>query len=150
MSSAKRPVLELRSLDKATHPPARVIENPWWNEIDSAIEKCHKNDGFVYLRVLLPKNKYVQKLSLNSLSGVFRLIAITNDEDPKRHLLEWWDPDIFECNEKIKFDEDEWDSRTISKDWPAVHKIFLELYENGDLGRDTLKDMRSQWDPKPK
>ncbi|MBB6368431.1 hypothetical protein FHR56_003610 [Xanthomonas sacchari] len=149
ISGAENPVFELRSLDASAPPPARVIENPWWDEVDGAIKRCYKNDGFLTLQIILPKGGYIQELSMNCISGEFRLIAKTNDDDPRMQLLEWWDPSLIKYTGKAVFDEDEWDSRTISKDLAAAERLFLDFYKNGDLCFDSLKDMRSQWDRKP-
>ncbi|MCT8271754.1 DUF6911 family protein [Xanthomonas translucens] len=148
MGDSKKPVFELRSLDKSISPLVKVIENPWWDEIGDAIKRCYENDGFVKLEIILPKSGYINKISMNSSSGMFRVVAITNDEDAKRQLLEWWDPNLTEYRGLVKFGEDNWDSRTISKDLVAAQNIFLEFYETGDLGLDSLNNMRSQWERK--
>lgn len=141
-------VLELCALDKSKAPPARSIERPQWVQIDSAISQAFLHGGFVHMRVLKPDNSYVKQLSMESRSKQFRIIALTNDEDPKNELLEWWEAQESRFRGTIRFGDDEWDARMVSCEPAVAQKIFYELYECGKLSRETLLSLRSQWNPK--
>ena len=87
---------------------------------------------------------------MESLPKRFRIIALTADEDPKNELLEWWEPEDAGFRGIIHFGDDEWDARTVSSELTVAKKIFNELYEYGKLSHETLLDLRSQWNPKPR
>lgn len=141
-------VLELCALDKSKVPPARSIERPDWGQIDRALNQAYLYGGFVNVRVLKPSNSYIKQLSMESLPKLFRVIALTNDEDPKNELLEWWEPEDSEFRGVIRFGDDEWDARMVSSELGVAQKIFNELYEYGKLSEKTLLGLRSQWNPK--
>ena len=142
-------VLELCALDKAEIPPARSVERPSWEEIYKAIQRTYSNGGFVNVRVLKPENSYITQVSFVALPGLFRLVALTRDENPKNELLEWWEPGDIPFKKKVLFGDDEWDSRTTSSDVSVAEKVFHDLYQNGRLTSEVLQDFRSQWNPKP-
>lgn len=148
-SKNKRPVLEMCALAKPAHPPAKIIENPFWEEIDDFAERVCRDGGFISLRVLMPKESYISEVNVKSVGGNFRLIAITRDSDSRRKLLEWWDPDRPMYTGRVRVGEDEWDARTVSKEPNVARSILRELYDFGRLSCGTMKNMRSQWDPKP-
>ncbi|MGM9427280.1 DUF6911 family protein [Hydrogenophaga sp. MI9] len=141
--------LELRSLSKGEPPPAKAIEHPSWNQIQDEIEKAFTLGGWASLDVRLPSNAYFKKICVYANPGQFRIVVLTRDEDPKNELLEWWHPDDDSFSGMARFGDDDWDSRTIGEDIHFAIDVFHDLYKNGQLSAVTLKNFRSQWNPKP-
>ena len=140
--------LELCVLDKSCAPPAMTTEAPPWASVSAAIDGVFKNGGFVYLKVILPRDAFVNELCMKSLPGQYRLIVSTRSPDPKAEIQEWWEECDSTFRGTVRFGDDEWDARTVCSDIDVAKKIFRELFDSGELAVG-MRKMRSQWEPKP-
>jgi len=141
-------VLEFSAWDKSMQGLGAVgAERPVWEgRIDRGLEKIFEFGGLARLWVIQSATgAYVRNLDMQALSGQFRLIALTNDSDYKKKLLEWWEPGNGSFRGKILFGDDEWDARTVCTDLNVAFRFFRDMYEHGDLTRDSLSQMRSPW-----
>ena len=146
----KEKIFLLCSYNEAMDSPlASKIERPYWNDVDIYINNAFKYGGYVILELLNNEEVYITKIRMYSNPGQFRVVATTNDPDQKKRLLEWWEPGEESFRGKVRFGDDEWDSRTSSSDLSIVKSIFLDFYENGKLSSEEFKNFRSTWDPKP-
>jgi hypothetical protein len=130
-------------------PLAYKKERPCWEEVETALENAFEFGGGARLDVLRPDNLYIKALDMRSLSRKFRIVALTRDENPKNELLEWWESGATKFRGNIRFNDDDWDARTVSSDLDVAREFFYELYKHGELNHETLKKLRSQWNPMP-
>ncbi|WP_269791342.1 hypothetical protein [Stenotrophomonas sp. Iso1] len=147
MSGSKRDaiVLEMRSLDKTMDPPARFLSQPDWSCVLMAIRDVFEKDGFVYLKVLAPRESFVKEISMKAVDGRYRVVALTRSGDPKMAVLEWRQESDFALMKQVRFGGDEWDARTICSDISVAERIFKEVYDFGGI-MEGLSCMKSQWD----
>ena len=76
-------VVELCDFDRSTGAGATVTERPVWSRVDSAVHRVFENGGFVDLRVIAPASGLVKELTMKSIGGKCRLVALTRSADPK-------------------------------------------------------------------
>ena len=108
MTASDMHVLLLIARDKSMQSPvAHKRDRPFWDEIETALENAFEHGGYAILESLRPEDAYVNELRMVSLPGKFRIIILTRDNDPKRGLLEWWEPTITGFRGTIRFGDDE-------------------------------------------
>jgi len=142
-------VVELCDFDRSTGAGATVTERPVWSRVDSAVHRVFENGGFVDLRVIAPASGLVKELTMKSIGGKCRIVALTRSADPKLDLLEWWEPEELPFRGKEKFGDDEWDARTVTSEVSHALRLFQKLFRDGDLSIE-LNGLRSRWDRKPR
>lgn len=142
-------VVQLCAYDRSAGNGATVTERPVWSRIESALHLTFEKGGFVDLRVLTPGAGLVKQLTMNSIGGKYRLVALTRSADPKLDLLEWWEPEDRPFSGTERFGDDEWDARTVSSNISHALSLFQELFQSGDLSVE-LNGLRSRWNRKPR
>ncbi len=142
-------VVELCAFEKSAGAGATVTERPVWSRVDSEVNRVFENGGFVDLRVIAPATGLVKELTMKSIGGKCRLVALTRSADPKFDLLEWWEPEERPFMGTEKFGDDEWDARTVTSDVSHALRLFQELFRHGDISIE-LNGFRSRWDRKPR
>ncbi|WP_152596957.1 DUF6911 family protein [Chromobacterium haemolyticum] len=141
--------LKMRSLDKSMSPPANHVVNPNWSVVEEVIKKAYDFDGFVEIEVEPPTVLFVSSINLKAIGGKFRIVLLTNSEDPKSELLEWWGSEDAPFNGKELFAEHEWDARTVCSDILVALQLFHEFVLTQMLSDQSLASFRSPWNPLP-
>jgi pyruvate/2-oxoacid:ferredoxin oxidoreductase beta subunit len=136
--------LKLFAWDKTEPFPARNTSDPVWERVEVALAEAFENDGFAILRMQSECVTFISELSFKAQSGRFRIVALTNADDHKERLLEWWESEAAEFRGKIKLGDDEWDARTVCSDLSVAKRIFREYLDSGNLSVG-LENMRSPW-----
>ncbi|MFJ7142973.1 DUF6911 family protein [Pseudomonas protegens] len=144
----EKAVFELCALDDLSCPPAEVTDNPVWPRVSESLERIYEVGGFVELRVSGGSQGFVKRLYMKAIPGKYRLVILTRSSDPKAELQEWWESGSSKFRGVISIGDDEWDARTVCSDLSVAKVIFKEFFDSGDLSSG-LRQMRSQWDPKP-
>lgn len=124
------------------------IEHPDWKEIEDAINKVVPNGGFLKLYNTTKNDAYIHLLGIDSIGDQFRIVLLTNSDDHKKSILEWWEPEDSPFRGKTLFGDDAWDNRTICADINTAYEILKEFHTKQDL-TEGLENMRSTWDIKP-
>lgn len=138
---------EVEILVGRSRPHAEVTEGPVWSRVESGIREVFAKGGRVRLRLLEPLGGYIRKLSMDANPGNYRLVAFTSSKDLKFEILEWWESGGAGHRGFVRFDDDLWDARKVSRDIDVALVLFREFYDNGDLS-DGVSSFRSPWDPK--
>ena len=143
-------VLEFGARDRATPIYQFATERPNWNQVEQSIDRVYDNGGVAKLSVLHPALAFTNVLDMTALPGRFRLVVLTKFIDPKDELREWWEPSDEPFRGLERFGDDDWDARTICTDVSVAKQIFKDLFDHGELTESSFRQMRSNWNPKPR
>lgn len=137
---------EVEVLVGRNRPHAELTEGAVWSRVESGVKSVFARGGSVRLRLLEPPGGYIRKISMDANPGCYRLFVFTSSEDRKFEILEWWESEGERQRGLVKFDDDLWDARKVSRDVDVALSLFREFYAQGDL-LGGLAGFRSSWDP---
>lgn len=138
---------EVEVLVGRNRPHAELTEGPVWSRVESGVKSVFARGGCVRLRLLEPPGGYIRKISMDANPGCYRLFVFTSSEDRKFEILEWWESGDGGQSGLVKFDDDLWDARKVSRDIDVALSLFREFYTQGDL-LVGVSGFRSPWDPR--
>ncbi|MDH2436139.1 hypothetical protein QCD60_26770 [Pokkaliibacter sp. MBI-7] len=122
--------------------------NPDWLPIEEGMNKIFQHGGFLKLENRAANSGYIYHIGIDSLGGQFRIVLLTNSDDPQNDIMEWWEPEDLPFRGKTLFGDDAWDNRTVCTDISTAYKILKEYHAKMDL-IENLENMRYTWNKKP-
>jgi hypothetical protein len=153
-------IFYLRAHDNAGGPKSRVsMRRPIWTNVEEWIERVFRYGGGLNLSVgrdAISGGREAfsleQFLAMEAHPGECRLVYVPSDEPAagKTKRCEWWEAGNAAFRGTIKFNDHEWDDRTVCRDQSVVVALFRDFFDHGDLSEFGLSQTRSAWDPKPR
>lgn len=128
-------------------------DDPVWPHVEDEIDAAFKLGGRVRLIQGVLRDERMMlgtTLSMDAQPGAFRIIySPVTPSSERSNMLEWWEPGDLPFRGTTNFSHHEWDDRTVCRDVSVAKQIFNDFFENQDLTKVSLDQMRSEWDPKP-
>lgn len=134
----------LSVFDESRDMVAQIARKVSWESVREGIVRVHEHGGYVKLRVSVPEDSMIERVTMTSQQGRFRLTVARKSEDLAGAIYEWWDLADSEFRGFVLLGDDRWDSRTFCSDVSVALDVFSELYETGELAK-SMKHMRSYW-----
>lgn len=130
-----------------------VTDRPAWSLIETGIGKAFNFGGSVFLHAAVFDNdggiQLGTFLAMESHSGEYRLIYTPEKSVGERSVRRvWWEPGDVPFRGTSKFNDTEWDDRTVCRNVSVAIEMFGDFFAHGDLTGKSLGKMHSGWERK--